>query len=130
VFQNKKVAHELCDLNEWQKIGPLEGLTNPSRDAVVNGLVQLPPTDDDVQWINQSEWTLQHLTILAESHHKIGDCDLKKTEDGVIVWLNEGMTPTAALDYADRLQMLQLSCHRKCFKIEEDGILARFDQTS
>jgi hypothetical protein len=52
VSQNKNVAHELCALNGWHNIGPLEGLPNPSRHAVVKGLAQLPPTDDDVPWIN------------------------------------------------------------------------------
>jgi hypothetical protein len=119
VSQNKKVAHELCALYGWQKIGPLEGLTNPSRHAVVKGLAQIPPTDDDVPWINQSEWTLQRLTILVESRHKIGD--FEKTEDGVIVWLNEGMTPKAALDHADELQRSTASV----LIDDEEGILVQ-----
>jgi hypothetical protein len=34
VTQNNDVARELCALNAWQKIGPLQGLTEPSRNAV------------------------------------------------------------------------------------------------
>ena len=117
VSQNKKVGDELCALNEWQKIGPLEGLTDPSRKQVVRGQAPLPP-QDHVPWLlNQSEWSLRRLTILVESRHT--DVHYDKTEDGVIVWLQSGMTPKAALDLADELQRSTATDMAD----EEEGIL-------
>ena len=102
VTQNKDVAHQLCALNEWQKIGPLQGLTKPSREAVLEGLEPVPSYYDQIQWINgQTEWTLELLTTLVESRHKATNFD--KTDNGVITWLRRGMTPKAALGEATQL---------------------------
>ena len=102
VTQNKDVAHQLCALNEWQKIGPLRGLTNPSRELVLDGLEPAPSKDDEVQWIHgPSKWTLELLTTLVESRYKEANFD--KTDDGVITWLRLGTTPKAALEKAAQM---------------------------
>ena len=102
VSQNKKVADELCALNAWQKIGPLKGLTDPSRDQVVSGQAALPP-ENLVPWQQcLSQWTLKGLTLVVESRHE--GVKYEKTKEGVLTWLRSGMAPKAALDYADELQ--------------------------
>jgi hypothetical protein len=101
VTQNKDVAQKLCAFNEWQKIGPLTGLTIPSRTDVLMNQAPIPPNFDEIQWtVVQSEWTLKRLTTLVESRHK--DVNFDTTDDGVITWLRLGMTPTAALEMATK----------------------------
>jgi len=42
VTQNQDVADELCRLNNWQKIAPLDGLTNPTREQVRKKEAKMP----------------------------------------------------------------------------------------
>lgn len=60
VTQNQGVADELCQLNPWQKIAPLDGLTNPTRWQVRN---QEAPMPAEFPWNPQAvEWSLENLT--------------------------------------------------------------------
>ena len=100
VTQSEEVASALCGLNAWQKIGPLEGMTNPTREDVMNGVAPLPR---NILWLPEiSAWTLERLTILIESRYK--GVHFEKTEEGVISWLSTGMTPRAALVQANRVE--------------------------
>lgn len=103
VTQNKDVANKLCSLNEWQKIGPLQGLTNPSRRDVLLAVERLPISNGEIEWIKNdpSEWTLELLTKLVESRYE--NVNFDKTDDGVITWLRRGMTPLAALTIANEV---------------------------
>ena len=103
---------------------PLEGLTKPisrhgSKWTRTTTTFQTMMSNEK----NQSEWTLQHLTILVESHHKIGDCDFKlngRWSDCMAKWRDDPQS-CARLLYADRLQLLQLST-ASVLKLRKMGI--------
>lgn len=98
--QNQGVADELCRLNEWQKIAPLDGLTNPTRQQVRGMEATMPSDDEAIPWNPKAlEWSLENLTKFIDTRFKghdfkkAGEDDEKK---GIITWLELGMTPTAA----------------------------------
>ena len=114
VTQSEEVASSLCGLNAWQKIGPMDGMTNPTREDVMKGVSRLP---QNIKWLpEKSAWTLERLTLLIESRYK--GVNFEKTEDGVISWLLTGMTPRAALVQANRVQCSSVSAMD-----EDEGLL-------
>lgn len=107
VTQNPGVADELCRLNKWQKIAPLDGLTNPTRQQVRDMEATMPTDDEAIPWNPKAlEWSLENLTKFIDSRFKGhgfksgGEDDEKK---GIITWLELGMTPTAAEQKAEDL---------------------------
>lgn len=105
VTQNQEVADELCRLNEWQKIGPMKGLTSPSRTEVLSGKETLPFNDDEIPWdATALEWTTEMLTKLIRSRFKPEDYIFETTDDEkTIKWVHQGMTPLAALKLASEI---------------------------
>lgn len=101
VTQDKEVANHLCVLNSWQKIGPMNGLTTPTRHAVRNKDEQMP-TEDGLLWNeNKLEWSLENLTKYIDSHFP--KHQFPKNNEGVIKWIRKGMTPTEAEGEAQTL---------------------------
>jgi hypothetical protein len=59
VTQNAEVADVLCKLNAWQKIAPMNGLTNPTSNDVCDQKERTPSMEDPVPWVPEVlEWTL------------------------------------------------------------------------
>ena len=103
--QNQTVADELCKLNKWQKIAPMNGLTEPSRKAVRDQEEDMPSmtdADDPIPWLPEVlEWSLDNLTKFIDTRFK--GHDFEKDEAGIINWLRTGMTPTNAEQKAEEL---------------------------
>lgn len=101
VTQNEEVADKLCRLNEWQKIGPMDGLTSPSRKDVASNIETLPSADEKIPWNAEAlEWTAEQLTKLIKSRDELKEYGFEMSDDGKIEWLHDGMTPLAALKRA------------------------------
>ena len=107
VTQNQFVADELCRLNKWQKIAPLDGLTNPTRNQVQKKEATVPTDEEAIPWNPKAlEWSLENLTKFIDSQFKDhgfekgGEGDEKKD---IITWLELGMTPTEAERLAENL---------------------------
>jgi len=65
VTQNEIVADRLCKLNAWQKIGPLNGLTTPSRQDVLQETEPIPHEDVATPWnLTALEQNRRRLTII------------------------------------------------------------------
>lgn len=97
VTQDIDVADELCKLNRWEKISPLNGLTSPSFLEVHKGLKKLPGNFNEVEtpWLDDAlEWDRAMLTKFVDVNFKANG--FEKDDDGNIKWLKEGMTPTNA----------------------------------
>eukprot|EP00978_Attheya_sp_CCMP212_P024640 scaffold77762_cov49-Attheya_sp.AAC.5 len=100
VTQNPDVADALCKLNAWQKIAPINGLTDPTRNDVHAQNKQLPSMEGPVPWAPQVlEWKLQQLTKYIDTRFE--GHDFEKDEDGNISWLELGMTPMNAEQEAE-----------------------------
>ena len=100
--QNLTVADELCKLNQWQKIAPMNGLTEPSRKAVRRQENDVPSINEPIPWLlNLLEWSLTNLTKFIDT--RFAGHDFEKDEDGIITWLRTGMTPTNAEQEAEEL---------------------------
>lgn len=107
VTQNQDVADELCRLNKWQKIAPLDGLTNPTTQQVRTKEATMPTDDEAIPWNHKAlEWSLENLTKFVDTRFKDhgfekgGEDDEKKN---IITWLELGMTPTDAEKVAEIL---------------------------
>lgn len=101
--QNEEVADELSKLNRWEKIAPLNGLTSPTRDAVHQKEAEMPSQDDPTPWTPAVlEWSPENLTKFIDSRFRDHDFE-KDKETGIITWLREGMTPTNAEKYAEKI---------------------------
>jgi hypothetical protein len=107
VTQNQGVADELCRLNKWQKIAPLDGLTNPTRRQVRKKEATMLTDDEAIPWNHKAlEWSLENLTKFVDTRFKDhgfkkgGEDDEKKN---IITWLELGMTPTDAEKEAENL---------------------------
>lgn len=107
VTQNQDVADELCRLNKWQKIAPLDGLTNPTRLQVQTKEAEIPGKDEEISWDPKAlEWSLENLTKFIDAQFEghgfeKGGADSEKKD--IITWLEPGMTPTAAEQVAENL---------------------------
>mmetsp|Transcript_20129 Transcript_20129/g.48125 ORF Transcript_20129/g.48125 Transcript_20129/m.48125 type:complete len:332 (-) Transcript_20129:456-1451(-) len=109
VTQDKEVADALCKLNSWQKIGPLNGLTKPTRNSV-NELQETLSMDTDTVWEDGLlEWNVDRLTRLIQSDpsfkvkDKAGEeiqFQFQVDDRGAMVFVKDGMTPTQALRIA------------------------------
>lgn len=121
VTQNQDVADDLCRLNKWQKIAPLNGLTNPTRLQVQGKKAEIPGKDKDISWDPKAvEWSLEDLTKFIDNQFRghgfeKGGADSEKKD--IITWLELGMTPTAA----EQLAEILLDEERKKKKIQEAG---------
>lgn len=101
VTQNEEVAERLCRLNEWQKIGPMDGLTSPSRTDVISNIEALPSMEQKIPWDEKAlEWTAEQLTKLIKSRDKLKDYEFEMEND-TIKFVKDGMTPLAALKRAN-----------------------------
>ena len=99
VTQNQDVADQLCQLNEWQKIAPLDGLTNPTRRQIQTTEAEIP---HEISWDPKAvEWSLENLTKFIDARLK--GHGFAKENDDIITWLQPGMTPTAAEQVAELL---------------------------
>lgn len=97
VTQDIGVADELCKLNQWEKISPLNGLTSPSFLEVHKKVKKLPENFQETAtpWIEDAlEWEKKMLTKFVDSNFEANG--FEKDNDGNITWLKEGMTPTNA----------------------------------
>jgi hypothetical protein len=107
VTQNQGVADELCRLNMWQKIAPLDGLTNPTRKQVRKKEATMPPDDDAIPWNPKAlEWSLENLTKFIDSRFKDHGFEKGGEDDenkDIVTWLELGMTPTDAEQQAETL---------------------------
>ena len=93
VTQNRQVADELCSMNQWQKIGPLPGLTEPDRwdiDETVGPPAKVPWT--------RIEWPLERLTAMI-LHRFPGKFDTD-VENNKLPWLAGVQRPTKAIEKA------------------------------
>jgi hypothetical protein len=88
VTQNIAVGQALCALNCWQKVGPLEGFTSPTRSEVLENWKDLPPPDKDVWDTDNISWTRHELSRCVLGEYP----DLQTDEDGLISWVRDGMT--------------------------------------
>eukprot|EP00978_Attheya_sp_CCMP212_P036726 scaffold168722_cov48-Attheya_sp.AAC.1 len=107
VTQNQDVADELCRLNQWQKIAPMDGLTNPTTSQVYKNEAKAPASNQEIPWNPKAvEWSLENLTKFIDSRFKDhgfekgGEGDEKKD---IITWLELGMTPSEAKRLAENL---------------------------
>jgi hypothetical protein len=107
VTQNQDVADELCRLNKWQKIAPLDGLTDPTTKQVQKREAPMPTKGAEIPWNDKAlEWSLENLTKFVDTRFKDhgfekgGEDDEKKN---IITWLELGMTPTDAEKVAENL---------------------------
>jgi hypothetical protein len=102
VTQNIDVANELCKLNAWEKIGPLNGLTNPSRDTLLRTYSAEQKQESLMRptpWVaDAATWTRHRLTVLIDL--RFPGITFDKDAQGLIAWVVDGMTPTRALDWA------------------------------
>jgi hypothetical protein len=108
VTHNQGVADELCRLNKWQKIAPLDGLTSPTRQQVRDMEATMPTDDEAIPWNPKAlEWSLENLTKFINTRFKGHGFEKSGEEDderkGIITWLELGMTPTAAEQKAYQL---------------------------
>jgi hypothetical protein len=103
VTQDLAIARDLCKLNQWQKIGPLPGLTQPERWSLKRG--ELPPTD--FIW-KDMQWTTELLTTMILKRKRFKSNFDKQVKDGVLEWLEQVSTPTAAIAAASEQLALTL----------------------
>ena len=97
VTQDIEVADELCKLNYWEKISPLNGLTSPSFLEVHTKVKELPENfkETATPWVEDAlEWDKKMLTKFVDANFEGNG--FEKDNDGNIKWLKEGMTPTNA----------------------------------
>eukprot|EP00239_Pterosperma_sp_CCMP1384_P000590 CAMPEP_0197844414 /NCGR_PEP_ID=MMETSP1438-20131217/1398_1 /TAXON_ID=1461541 /ORGANISM="Pterosperma sp., Strain CCMP1384" /LENGTH=434 /DNA_ID=CAMNT_0043455181 /DNA_START=234 /DNA_END=1538 /DNA_ORIENTATION=- len=87
VTQDKKVAQALIDMNNWSKIGPMEGLTTPKRSEVLRNKAQVPKGD---VWTTPV-WSQGELTELVRKEFP----NLEPDRGGSYSWIEEGMVPLA-----------------------------------
>jgi hypothetical protein len=82
VTHNQGVAGELCRLNNWQKIAPLDGLTNPTRRQVRNMEATMPTDDEAIPWNPKAlEWSLENLTKCIDTRFKGHGFEKRGEED-------------------------------------------------
>ena len=103
VTQDLAMAKELCKLNQWQKIGPLPGLSQPERWSLKKG--ELPPAN--YNW-NGMQWTTERLTTMIMQRKRFKNKFNEQVKDGVLEWLEEVSTPTAAIAAASEQLALAL----------------------
>lgn len=108
--QNQDVADELCGLNKWQEIAPLDGLTNPTRLQVQTKEAEITGKDEEISWDPKAlEWSLENLTKFIDAQfeghgfEKGGAEGADSEKQYIITWLEPGMTPTAAEQVAENL---------------------------
>jgi hypothetical protein len=102
VTHNAEVADVLCKLNAWQKIAPMSGLMNPTRNEICAQKEKTPSMQDPIPWNSCSlEWKLEQLTKFIDSRFQ--DNSFEKDDAGNISWLELGMTPTDAEQEAVRM---------------------------
>lgn len=90
--QNREVADALCALNNYQKIGPLEGLTDPPR-SKANRMGSANNGPITVKWVDSKmNWKKEEIGELLKK--TFADFD----EEGTADWWVEGMTPSMALE--------------------------------
>ena len=94
ITQNQKVADALCDLNAWQKIGPMDGISTPTRQEIREQKKQVPAPP--IVWNDQVvEWDEKHLKEFIDA--RFAGSKFKK--DGRS-WIVKGMTPMDAEEVA------------------------------
>lgn len=91
--QNKQMAQKFLELNYWQKIGPMEGLTDPTWLEVSEQRADVPGADEDSWTTKNITWTQRALTNCVLQRYP----ETPTNGDGLIPWLIDGMTPTEAL---------------------------------
>lgn len=95
VTQDPKVADELCDLNKWQKIGPMDGMSLPTRQEIRQQKAKVP--SPPIKWNNDVvEWDVQHLSQFIDV--RFAGKRFKNGDDRS--WLVKGMTPMDAEEVA------------------------------
>jgi len=95
VTRNKEVADALCALNDYQKIGPLEGLTQPPR-SVARCMGSANYGSAPIQWIDMN-WKREEIRELLEKTFP----DFDDSSEG---WFVEGMTPIHALQVQRKIR--------------------------
>jgi hypothetical protein len=92
-------------MNAWEKIGPLDGLTDPSRDTLLrtyNPEQKQESLMRPIPWVaDATTWTRNRLTVLIDD--RFPGTTFDKDAEGLIAWVADGMTPTTALEWANRL---------------------------
>lgn len=90
--QDLAIAKELCKLNQWRKIGPLLGLTQPERWSLNKG--ELPPIN--YNWEGM-QWTTERLTMMILQRKRFKTKFDEQVKGGVLEWFEDVSTPTAAI---------------------------------
>ena len=81
--QNAEVADVVCKLNYWQKIAPMNGLTNPTRYEIRAQKEKTPSMKDPVPWVPEVlEWKVEQMTKVNNEYRPKGRMNACKEGGG------------------------------------------------